>query len=269
MSYDVQEKSIQDGMPIELFLFRRSTGETYAYTNSETPQVRDSITYTPEVISRERITRADLGENKELRVTVPSTNPMAALWNNLIPGGEISFYLYQKHLTDSSSEYIQLFSGYIASASFLGDGRECTFSINPQTVKSGRIIPRRTYSSSCNNTHYGARCGLNADEYQEEMTVVTVGTLAIQVEGASNLSGSTYWVRGWLKFGDEYRLVIRQFNDFLYLNLPFRRSPLGATILGLPGCKHDISSCSAFDNVANYGGYPYVPTKNPFDTGID
>jgi len=35
------------------------------------------------------------------------------------------------------------------------------------------------------------------------------------------------------------------------------------------GCDHSVSTCAArFDNLANYGGFPFIPTKNPFSTGV-
>jgi hypothetical protein len=35
------------------------------------------------------------------------------------------------------------------------------------------------------------------------------------------------------------------------------------------GCDHSVSTCAArFGNLANYGGFPFIPTKNPFSTGV-
>ena len=35
------------------------------------------------------------------------------------------------------------------------------------------------------------------------------------------------------------------------------------------GCDHSMPTCAArFDNLANYGGFPFIPTKNPFSTGV-
>ncbi|MEW6169845.1 MAG: phage BR0599 family protein [Pseudomonadota bacterium] len=40
---------------------------------------------------------------------------------------------------------------------------------------------------------------------------------------------------------------------------------VGATVVLYPGCDHTLSTCeSKFGNSANFGGFPFIPTKNPF-----
>jgi hypothetical protein len=36
-----------------------------------------------------------------------------------------------------------------------------------------------------------------------------------------------------------------------------------------PGCDHTTGAagCGKFNNVANFGGFPYIPTKNPHGGG--
>jgi hypothetical protein len=35
------------------------------------------------------------------------------------------------------------------------------------------------------------------------------------------------------------------------------------------GCDHSTSTCaSRFNNLDNYGGFPFIPSKNPFSTGV-
>jgi len=53
--------------------------------------------------------------------------------------------------------------------------------------------------------------------------------------------------------------------------LPFSTSPMGQTVKCNKGCKHRVTAdcLNRFANTANYGGFPYVPKKNPFQTGLD
>jgi len=257
-------------MPIELFLFQLGVTD-YAFTNSETAQTRLAVTYQPETIWRSEIMKRPVGQKEDLRVRVPSTNALVQLFDELIPGSSITFTLLQRHVTDSAAEYVQLFKGYVATVSFSKDGREAVIVIQPQTAKSLRTIPRRTFSRLCNNTHYGARCGLSVAAYQEVGTVIGISSRVIQVAGLTNLSATDYWERGFVRFGDEYRLVNLQTNDFFTLNIPFRNSPLGSSVIVAPGCKHrlDEDCTNKYSNTINYGGFPYVPQKNPFSSGLD
>ena len=40
---------------------------------------------------------------------------------------------------------------------------------------------------------------------------------------------------------------------------------VGDTIYLYPGCDRTLATCTAkFGNSANFGGFPFIPTKNPF-----
>lgn len=76
--------------------------------------------------------------------------------------------------------------------------------------------------------------------------------------------------------GDDARLILSQSGDDLQLLLPFPDSILGSTVVILAGCDHTVTTCdSKFNtpsdpqsNVVNFGGFPFVPTKNPFEGGV-
>lgn len=41
--------------------------------------------------------------------------------------------------------------------------------------------------------------------------------------------------------------------------------PGGTPVKIYPGCDHTLATCNTkFANAINYGGMPYIPTKNPF-----
>jgi uncharacterized phage protein (TIGR02218 family) len=42
--------------------------------------------------------------------------------------------------------------------------------------------------------------------------------------------------------------------------------PVGGDVLSLyPGCDHSMATCiSKFNNLVNYGGFPYMTQKNPW-----
>ena len=36
-----------------------------------------------------------------------------------------------------------------------------------------------------------------------------------------------------------------------------------------PGCSHNTTDCdTVFDNLDNYGGFPYLPSENPFGNSV-
>ena len=77
---------------------------------------------------------------------------------------------------------------------------------------------------------------------------------------------------GYVTFADlDYRLILSQDGDTVTLLLPFNTSQVtvGTSVDVYAGCDHTIAICKTqFDNVINYGGYAFVPLKNPFQSGL-
>lgn len=76
--------------------------------------------------------------------------------------------------------------------------------------------------------------------------------------------------------GDDHRLILSQSGDDVTLLLPFPETIVGSTVVLLAGCDHSITTCDTkfntpedtLSNVINYGGFAFVPNKNPFETGL-
>jgi hypothetical protein len=91
----------------------------------------------------------------------------------------------------------------------------------------------------------------------------------ITVTGISNLTGD-YWEAGYVHFNNERRLINRQTGTGNFkLNIQFRDTPLNQTVRVLPGCKlRRVLDChQKFNNVLRYGGFSWVPLRNPHDGG--
>ena len=49
------------------------------------------------------------------------------------------------------------------------------------------------------------------------------------------------------------------------LSAPIPGLKAGDAFEAYPGCDHTLSTCAdKFGNQLNYGGFPYIPVKNPF-----
>ena len=38
---------------------------------------------------------------------------------------------------------------------------------------------------------------------------------------------------------------------------------IGDELTAFYGCQHTTADCTLFGNIANFGGFPYVPSTNP------
>jgi uncharacterized phage protein (TIGR02218 family) len=268
MPYDAQERSSESGQPIELYTFNLG-GTLYTYTNQEQNETYDAVEYIAETISRTRIESTFDNKKTKLTVTVPVNNAFAQLFVNVIPGQTATLELRQVHRTDGADQLSLLFKGRVGTIGFSNDGKEAKITCRPILSAQERPIPRHTYQGVCNHMLYDERCGILEGDYQETGTVSSASGRDITVSGISNLTGD-YWEAGFARFGVEYRLIVKQSSATFRLNLPFANDPTGSSVVFLPGCKHTRSVCnSKYSNIDNYGGFPFVPTKNPFETGLD
>jgi len=271
MSFSIEERSREDGQPIELYQFALG-GDFFTYTNQESDETYGAIVYTAETISRTSIKNTiDAGEN-QITITVPSTNAFARLFVTVIPGDRASITIRQVHRTDTADETVVAFKGFVSTVGFGQDGKAVKINCRQITSAAERPVPRHTYQGLCNHMLYDARCGLSEATFEENATITAVDGRNVTTSGLTNVGGGDdYWEAGLCQFGSEYRLIVGQTANVMKLNIPFANTINGESLRFVPGCKHRrVTDCQTkFSNAINYGGFPFVPTKNPFETGLD
>jgi len=271
MSFSAQEDSVEGAQPVELFLFTIA-GVEYPYTNSEDAITQLSVDYVPEAIQRGKIQNEADKSTAQLDITVPVSNPFVKLFIGIPPGERAKVKIFQYHRTDVSEELVTIFDGVVAQVGFIKKGKVSKILCKPITSVGSRQMPKSTFQGLCNRNLYDDRCQLLETDWEEFGTIVSSSGRDATVSGITNIGGgSDYWEAGFVEFGNERRLVNVQTTDVLTLNIEFKEDPTGAAARFVPGCKLTrISACRGkFGNEINYGGFPYVPLKNPFEAGID
>ncbi len=137
----------------------------------------------------------------------------------------------------------------------------------PVSVSMKRIGLRRLYGRRCSHVLYSPPCGaapLSATAavmHQPSATSVALDGVPLALIGA--LPGG--WVQ---KTSGERFMVLAVVGNVLTLLTPGHFAP-GETLTLVAGCDHTPATCAArFANIANYGGFPFVPARNPFSTGV-
>ena len=63
-------------------------------------------------------------------------------------------------------------------------------------------------------------------------------------------------------------MIVAEYGSGVELLNPVAIAP-GTEVLLTVGCDHSTATCAArFNNLDNYGGFPAIPSKNPFSTGV-
>lgn len=268
MTYDARESSIEAGNPVELYQFAYGN-TTLRYTSSEIEVTALGYTWTPENIKRTRIKKASHSSNDKVQVQLPAESTFAKAFKLVAPGFRVSTTIYRLHRDDGN--VVTYYKGFAFSAGFNGNGRTAVFAILPVTSVKNRQIPRDTFSGLCNNDLFDEQCTILEASYTHNLPVTAVTDEVLTATGAGSVGGADYFEGGFVLYDGEYRLIIDQSGDNLTLHVPFSITPLGQTLGFRAGCKKRISTdChTKFSNKINHGGFPFVPTKNIFETGLD
>jgi hypothetical protein len=133
-------------------------------------------------------------------------------------------------------------------------------------VSLKRIGLRRLYSRACSHVLYSAACGATPILASAEV----IRSIGRQVELASlppEVAGML--AGGWLQTPAGARhMIVNEFGSGIEMLYPVAIEA-GTEVLLTAGCDHSTATCAArFDNLANYGGFPFIPSKNPFSTGV-
>ena len=136
-------------------------------------------------------------------------------------------------------------------------------------------LPRR-YQRMCPHALYGEGCGANEygfDVSNLEVTAISSDGKTITLGGHSFSEAADYYVAGKVLVPRllACRMVIAQDNALKTLTLTsgIRMLEQGDKVSIYAGCDHTFSTCKAkFSNHLNYGGQPWIPEKNPFESSI-
>lgn len=264
------ETSQESGQPVELYEFRMGS-EAFLFTSDEQDVTLTAIVYAAVAARREATRQAADATQEALNVYLPSDLAFVRRFVLVTPGKRVSFTLKRFHRNDPDLQVVTFFRGTVQSFKFTRDGREVVLQILPPTAAYSRNMPRFTYQGICNHQLYDSRCGLDefSPAFSKFLLVTAVSGSTLTASGAGAF-GADFFEAGFVEMSGDFRAIVKQTADVLELIAPFSVSPFGQTLRFVAGCKHRlITDClTKFNNVSRYGGFPWTPTKNPFE-GLD
>lgn len=286
MSYQGQETSIESGRPVELYLFQNEgvVSERFAYTSGPLPITHNTITYEPRVISRTgpKVEQSSPGVDKGIEITMPADDPLALRYAPNLPPKRDIVTIFRQHASDGATpETIAFYKGYVSSVGFNDDATRAVVKVAPIATLLSRNCPKRQYRGLCTHVLYDSECKINPVDpsFKFDVTVTAVssdGTVVTVTGAGIGGKAADFFDGGMLRRAApaDRRMVL----DFVEtttdtgtckLLLGFPSLTVGAALTLHAGCDHTITTCrTKFANEVNFGGFPWVPTRNPFDTGI-
>lgn len=272
MAYNTIEISTQDGRPVALYEF--VYGNTYwRYCTADENQTvgldqnGDPAEWLAHSISDEGVVQGGSDQN-DLQITVQSNNPVAALFRNSQPSGKVWLTVRRWHIGDPANETPLLWSGTVVNSVSVDDA---TIQMSCRSLGGtyDRNGLRLAWDRMCPHPLYGPGCFVLKSNHDYPRVIATLtGTNFTCTSHAEPAEGSfTGGFMEWFRDDGsiERRGIEQQVgNDFRVLGTTDGLA-VGTAVTLYPGCARNTAACKKFNNLPNYGGFPHLPGKSPFD----
>jgi uncharacterized phage protein (TIGR02218 family) len=270
MAHDERELSDSDGAPILLYQFwRGSLG--WRYCTADRDITYGGAVYAAVAISDRGVELSGDTASSSYEVTLPATCDVALLYRTTPPSDRVWLRVRRLHYGEAEAPVVWV--GSIAQASQQDDAA-VVLTLQSVMAQFGANGVRLGWTRTCPHVLYDTQCKADKALYARTLSVVGLSGIAVQVASDGGLpdgwfsGGYLEWTVGSGTF--ERRMISAHSGNVLLLLGTTDGMTLGQEITAYPGCDRLLGTCDAkFDNLLNYGGYPQMPGKSPFDgTGV-
>jgi hypothetical protein len=270
MTVDQYENSRSRGEPINLYLFTygQLPNAYYGYTDCEHQISYLGKTYNPIPIDRDKLTSSGTLDKTAFRMRLPRGLPISDLFRVYPPNQVVTLVLMQGHANDAVPQYLVCWTGRVVSSDIKGDQIE--FTCEPVATSMRRSGLRRNYQYGCSHALYGPRCNANKAAAQVIQAVVSATAYSVTLpnnwfspfQESHFLGGLAEWVN--TDTGErEIRTILKITGTVIDLSGIVRGLGSGGSIELFKGCDRTMAGCNTHNNIHNFGGQPWIPTKNP------
>lgn len=272
MSYEDLDESRKRGSPVNLFLFTYGPGETdyYAYTDAERSITHDDVVYEPAPIERGNLRSSGNLDKAALEIESARDIALAELFRVYPPSQVVTVIILEGHTLDPDGEYVVVWTGRVINAE--RKNSRAVYTCESVATSMRRPGLRRHYQYMCPHYLYGPQCRANKAAATVAGTVSAVtGAVVTLTDGWETAERKALYVGGMLEWtGDddqaEMRTILTVVGNVLTLSGIARGLAISDAVSVVRGCDHKMTGCNLHSNINNYGGMPWIPTKNPLST---
>jgi uncharacterized phage protein (TIGR02218 family) len=267
----IEQEVAKERKPVELYHIWTEYEDWY-YTNSDTSILYNANVYQPAVLVRGSLERDSQLSATKMTVSFAYIQEPAVQYiaDNSV---DLTWISVMRVFQDQNPiEAAVIFIGHIRDISFKDQQGQVTcvgfeFYLN-------KPLPRYRYQPQCNWKLYSSQCGINrvANGLYTTVTLLNSDGLTFTCDGIS-ISNPLVGVENYYRGGDveriytggvEKRTLVWSSGDSLGLRFRMRNLKVGDQVYLYPGCDGAINTCiTKYNNVINFGGFPYIPLDNP------
>lgn len=264
MTYSLYEDSLERGTPVELLEFVQGL-QGWNYISGDTGITRFGQVYTPMPAKRDRVKQSSDVFKDGLRMNFPRDDPFASQFLGFAPEEVTTLTIMRGHYGDPDSEYVVYWKGRVVGAK--ASGNDIQVEIESVFTSIKRPGLRAKFEYGCRHTLYGNGCKINRETYKLEGGIISIaGGLTVSVSGASSFPDGYFSGGMLLATNGALRFITNHTGEQVVLARPIPGLTGGQVATLYPGCDHLKETCkNKFNNLDNFGGFPWIPKRNPFD----
>lgn len=260
MTFLTTARSIQASAPIELYKFTRGA-TVYRVSSSAENVIHEGHTYyAGRYVQRGAIEQSEDIFKNVVNFDFTRSDSFASYYiqraSVMITNVEVI------KMESSDSTYIPFWKGRVAGVKT--NGNKITMEAEPIFTAQKRPGLRKVYELACNNTLYDQDCKASAAAFESFVTVTNVTGNVVTVSGLGAVADH-YFTGGMVVdlYLNRY-YISKQIGSELTTFFP-PELEVNQNISIFPGCDHSYATCGTkFSNSLNFGGFPWMPGKNPF-----
>lgn len=271
------ETSQSSGEPILLYRVTYGPGvaDFLALTDAEIDVTVAGVKYIGrQAIECPPITASGTLDKTTLELTVAFDSPLTELFRTAVPDNVISLRIMRAHYGDvldgvlDPAQTRQIWGGRILNFG-VDDGYQVTLSCEPFGTSIRRTGLRRPYCVGCPHVLGGSACKVNLSLFTVDTTATAIAANTVTLpSGWNGALPAAKFTRGLLTFAGPFgpvkRTILSVSGNTLTVAGSLAALTVGAQVWLQLGCNHTTDDCRiVFNNINNFGGFPWIPTENP------
>lgn len=263
MSYSAYESSVDSGAVVELYEFVQGL-QRFNYSSCDTDITFNSHVYSPFSATRNSIKQTEDIFKDNLAMVFPRGDVFASQFLGFAPEDVTTLTIRRGHLSDPASEFIVYWKGRVIGAKT--SGNEVTIDCESVFTSIKRPGLRARFEYSCRHSLYLKGCNVNRELYKLTGNILSISGSTVTIAGASLQANGFYTGGIAVAENGASRFIVSHTGDALIFSRPIPGLSGDQTMNVYPGCDHLKETCNLkFSNTVNFGGFPWIPSRNPFD----
>jgi uncharacterized phage protein (TIGR02218 family) len=245
--------------PIKLYRFTEDS-LVWTLTSSNKSQTYNGETYNKSAIGHSQIKSSPDKNGSTIDIIVDLDNVMARRWFVNAIDTVVNLQIFK---IDDGVVTVDWQGRLIGTKP---DDSKLTLVFDSGFSQVRHIGLREQYQKTCPHILYGRLCGKNKDDMAVSGTVLTISGSTVTVSAASSKPDGYFNAGMIADSAGVLRFITSHVGTVLTLTRPLDSLSVGMSINLYPGCPRTTKACKdTFNNLANFGGFPWIPSINPYD----